>query len=81
MGPYIYIEFFLKLLSYYFIDLCQILNRSKLEPVKFINLLKSLIYRVLIYRDSSVYSGLTRDPSCRKAHKACASSHNFFLVI
>ena len=28
MRPYIYIEFFKKLLSYYLIDLCQILNRS-----------------------------------------------------
>ena len=38
MGPYIYIEFFKKLLFYYFIDLCQILNQPKLGPVKFINL-------------------------------------------
>ena len=37
-GPYIYIEFSKKILSYYFIDLCQILNRFKLRPAKFINL-------------------------------------------
>ena len=35
---YIYIELFLKKLSYYFIDLCQILNHPKLGPAKFINL-------------------------------------------
>ena len=44
MGPYIYIKFSKKLLFYYFIDLCQILNRSKLGPTKFINLWKLLIY-------------------------------------
>ena len=54
MGPYIYIEFFRILLSYYFIDLCQILNRFKLGPAKFINVHKLLIYRVLIYRGSTV---------------------------
>ena len=31
MGPYIYIEFSKKLLSYYFIDLYHILKRSKLD--------------------------------------------------
>ena len=46
--------FYKKILSYYFIDLCQILNRSKLGPAKFINLQILLIYRVLIYRGSSV---------------------------
>ena len=56
MRPYIYIEFSKKLLSYYFIDLCQILNWSKLGPAKFINLYKLLIYRVLIYRGSTVFS-------------------------
>ena len=54
MGPYIYIKFSKKLLSYYFIDLCQILNRPKLGPTKFINLYRLLIYRVLIYRGSTV---------------------------
>ena len=54
MGPYIYIEFSEKLLSYYFIDLCQIFNQSKLEPAKFINLYRLLIYQVLIYRGSTV---------------------------
>ena len=34
---YLYI-IFEKLLSYYFIDLCQILNWFKLGPIKFINL-------------------------------------------
>ena len=50
MGLYIYIEFSKKLLSYYFIDLCQILNRSKLGLTKFINL-----YKLLIYRGSTVF--------------------------
>ena len=44
MESYIYTEFSKKLLSCYFIDLCQILNMSKLEPVKFINLNNLLIY-------------------------------------
>ena len=35
MGQYIYIEFSKKILSYYLINLCQILNRPKLGPVKF----------------------------------------------
>ena len=56
MGPYIYIEFSKKLLSYYFIDLCHILNPANLEPDKFINLWYLLIYRVLIYRVSTVYT-------------------------
>ena len=55
MGPYIYIEFPKKILSYYFIDLYQILNRPKLGPTKFINLKRLLIYRVLIYRGSTVH--------------------------
>ena len=38
MGPYIYIEISKRLLFYYFIDLCQILNRFKLGPVKLISL-------------------------------------------
>ena len=42
------------LLSYYFIDLCHILHRHELGPTKFINLLRLLIYRVLIYRGSTV---------------------------
>ena len=46
MGSYMYIEFTKNLLFYYFIDLCQILNLSKLGSKKFINL-----YRLLIYRD------------------------------
>ena len=45
---------FLKILSYCYINLCQILNQSKLGPAKFINLQILLIYRVLIYRGSSV---------------------------
>ena len=47
--PYIYIKFSKKILSYYFIDLCQILNRYKLRLAKFINLYKLLIYQILIY--------------------------------
>ena len=35
---YIYIGVIKVLLSYYFIDLCHILYRSKLGPAKFINL-------------------------------------------
>ena len=54
MEPYIYIEFSKKLLSYYFIDLCQVLNRSKLGPKKFISLWRLLFYRVLTYRGSTV---------------------------
>ena len=38
MRPYIYIKISKKLLSYYFTDLYQILNQSKLTPAKFINL-------------------------------------------
>ena len=38
MRSYIYIEFFFKILFYYFINLCQILNQFKLGPVEFINL-------------------------------------------
>ena len=51
MRTYIYIEFSKKILSYYFIYLCQILNRPKLGQTKFINL-----SRLLIYRGSTVYS-------------------------
>ena len=40
------------MLLFYF--LYHILNRSKLEPDKFINLYYLLIYRVLIYRSSTV---------------------------
>ena len=54
MVPYIYIEFFFKNIILLFIDLCQILNRCKLRPAKFINLYRLLIYRVLIYRSSTV---------------------------
>ena len=54
MGPYTYIEFSKKVLSYYFIDLYQILNQPKLEPAKFINLNRLFIYRVLIYKGSTV---------------------------
>ena len=50
MESYIYTEFSKKLLSCYFIDLCQILNMSKLEPVKFINLNNLLIYWRLIIK-------------------------------
>ena len=38
MGLYIYIEFSKKILSYYFIDLCHILNRPNLVSKKSINL-------------------------------------------
>ena len=54
MKLYIYKEFSKKILCYYFIDLCQILNWSKLEPVKFIYFKEILIYRVLLYRSSNV---------------------------
>ena len=54
MESYIYIEFLKILLFYYFIDLCQILNWSKLGPAKFINLKRLLIYRILIYKYSTV---------------------------
>ena len=37
-GTIFYIEFSKKILSYNFIDLCQILNRHKFGPAKFINL-------------------------------------------
>ena len=40
MGPCIYLEFSKKILSYYFIDLYQILNRPKLGPVNFINFIE-----------------------------------------
>ena len=55
MGLYIYMEFSKILLSYYFIDLCHILHRFKLGPAKFINLLRLLIYRVLIYKGFTVF--------------------------
>ena len=35
---YLHRIFFKKILSYYFIDLCQILNRPKVRLAKFINL-------------------------------------------
>ena len=54
MGSYIYIEVFKKILSYYFIDFFQILNRSKLGPTKFINLQRLLICRVLMYGGGSI---------------------------
>ena len=38
MKPYIYTIFFIKLFSYYFIDLGYILNLPNLESEKFINL-------------------------------------------
>ena len=56
MEPHIYIEFSKILLSYYCIDLCYILNRPELGPVKFINLYRLLIYRVLINRCSTYKS-------------------------
>ena len=58
MGSCIYIEFSKNIIYYYFINLCQILNRPKLEPAKIIKLYKLLIYRVLIYRSSTVYYNL-----------------------
>ena len=54
MELYIYMRVLKILLSYYFIDLCHIFHRSKLGPVKFINLQRLLIYRVLIYRGFTV---------------------------
>ena len=54
MGLYICMGVLKKLLSYYFIDLCHILHRPELGPTKFINLSRLLIYRVLIYRGSTV---------------------------
>ena len=35
---YLHKIFFKNILSYYFINLCQILNQPKLGPTKFINL-------------------------------------------
>ena len=46
MGLYIYIRFFKKILSYYFIYLYYILNMLNSESKKIINLTYLLIYRV-----------------------------------
>ena len=54
MRLYIYMGVLKILLFYYFIDLCHFLHRFKLRPTKFINLWRLLIYRVLIYRGSTV---------------------------
>lgn len=55
LGTYIYIMLLKILLSYFCIELCQILHWSNLGPVKFINLYCLRICGVLIYRFSSVY--------------------------
>ena len=60
MRSYFTYNFLKKISSYYFIDLCQILNRSKLGPAKLliyrVLIYRVLIYRVLIYRGSTVYA-------------------------
>ena len=45
MEPYIYIDFLQKILFYYFIDLCQILNRFKLGLTKFVKFQNLLIFK------------------------------------
>ena len=52
---YIHIGFSKKILSYYFINLYYIFNWLNSEPKKFINLACLLIYRVLVYRVSTVW--------------------------
>ena len=71
MGPYIYIEFSKKFLSYCFIDLCHILSRTIWDQKNL------LIYGVLICRIYLLQDGPKLRCHCHRVFERLQSKFNF----